>query len=170
MRVVIVLRYAGQQKSPTSRRDPLPGPPPLDSPKPSPFAPVSAIAVPGRTSAPFVGVRPRASSGACFTTGAGAVLADAFALLAGTVISGCFAAGARTASRFGFSSGGVCTCTGRPPIAVSPPVCGPDPPPPSEIVITIRGASGRGDNKPLGANSTPITSTPWSSSDTLTIR
>ena len=49
------------------RREPAPGPPPVERPKPWPRAPVTATALPALVSAPRVGVRPRASSGACLT-------------------------------------------------------------------------------------------------------
>src|SRR3954453_13459772 len=75
MRVIMVARYSGQQKSPViSSVEPEPAPPPVDSPKPGPRTPVSAIALPKAGSLPLVGVRPRASSGACLTFGAGVVL------------------------------------------------------------------------------------------------
>src|SRR5438477_8646720 len=108
--------YSGQQKSATSRLDPDPGPPPVDRPKPWPRAPVSAIAVPGVTCAPLVGVLPRASSGACFTSGAADALVGLAEGFVGSVMSGAFAAGGRIGSRFGFSSGGVATWTGLPPM------------------------------------------------------
>src|ERR1700759_4636582 len=99
MRAIMVARYSGQQKSPViSSEEPEPGRPPVDKTKPWPRTPVSAIALPNAGSLPLVGVRPRASSGACFTVGPGAVL-TVLALGSGTVISGVFAAGARTASR-----------------------------------------------------------------------
>src|ERR1700736_2804098 len=99
MRMIIVARYSGQQKSPViSSDDPLPAPPPVERPNPWPRTPVSAIALPAATCAPFVGVRPRASSGACFTAGADVAFVD-FALASGIVISGVFAAGGRIASR-----------------------------------------------------------------------
>src|SRR5689334_14099077 len=95
MRSTMVLMYSGQQKSPTSRVAPVPPPPPVVSPKPWPRAPVSATAVPLRTSAPFVGVVLRASRGA-FLTGGGGVLSGG--ALVGSIISGRTAAGARTGS------------------------------------------------------------------------
>ncbi len=119
--------YSGQQKSPTSSDEPAPGPPPVDSPNPWPRTPVSAHRrCPGLVCAPRVGVRPRASSGACFTTGAG-VDRVGLASGSGTVISGVFAAGGRTGSRRASSSGGVVVCTGRPPSGVMPPTSGPWP-------------------------------------------
>src|ERR1700681_4201749 len=136
MRVTIVVRYSGQQKSPTSSVPATPGPPPADNPKPCPRAPVTAPALPACVSGPRVGVRPRASSGACLIA-----VDDAFAAFApgaGTVISGAAAAGGRTAS-FG-ALGGVCAWTGRPLIGVRPPLCGPSPPPPSVIVIMVAGS------------------------------
>ena len=139
IRSIIVVRYSGQQKSPTSRYDPEPAPPPLDSPKPPPRVPVSATADPAAASVPRIGVRPRASGGACFTAGVAAARAG-FTPGLGSVISGVFAAGGRAGSgRAG--AGGASACTGRPPIAVIPPFCGPAGPPPSVIVITDLGSS-----------------------------
>ena len=103
-------------------------------------------ALPNAGSLPLVGVRPRASSGACLTDGA-VVGLTVRAFGSGTVISGVFAAGARTASRLGGSSGGVTACTGRPPSAVMPPFSGPALPL-SEIVITVGGTSWRGNRPP----------------------
>src|SRR5438046_1188495 len=124
------------------------------------------MAVPGVILSPLVGVRPRAWSGACFTSAADVF--DAFAVFAGSVISG-FAAGGRTASRFGGSSGGVTACTGRPPIVVNPPLIGPSPPPASEIVMTSR-ASVRRPMRPRGAKRIAAASTPCAATDTVTIR
>src|SRR5438034_10999900 len=99
----MVAMYSGQQKSATSSDDPEPGPPPVDRPKPWPRTPVSTGVLPGVTCAPLVGVRPRASSGACFTAGAGVAFV-ALAFGSGIVISGAFAAGGRIASRLAGSS------------------------------------------------------------------
>src|SRR6186713_1106998 len=99
MRVTIVAMYSGQQKSATSSDEPEPAPPPVERPNPWPRMPVSATVLPGLVCAPRVGVRPRASSGACFTAGAGATFAG-LVFGSGTVISGVLAAGARTGSGF----------------------------------------------------------------------
>ena len=99
---------SGQQKSATSSVDPAPGPPPVDSPNPMPLAPVSATALPGRTSAPRVGAPLRGSSSPFLAGSAFSGLAPGF----GIVISGVFAAGGRTASRFGVSSGGAYSAPG----------------------------------------------------------
>src|SRR4029079_4704029 len=97
MRSTIVAMYSGQQKFATSSVTPVPGPPPVESPKPWPRAPVTATALPALVTAPFVGVRPRASSVDSLMGVAGdAFVGFAFGL--GSVISGVFAAGGRTAS------------------------------------------------------------------------
>src|SRR5262245_55690030 len=85
---------SGPQNLSTSSVDPDPIPPDVERPKPRPRAPVSARADPSRVSEPFVGVRPLASSGACFTTGGAGFTALAGCFDGtGTVISGVFAAG-----------------------------------------------------------------------------
>src|SRR3954447_24001033 len=104
MRTTIVLMYSGQQKSPTSSDDPDPTPPPVVRPKPMPRTPVSAGVLPGVTFSPFVRFRPRASSTDVFAADGCVLVTRAFG--GGMVISGAFAAGRVTASRFGGSSGG----------------------------------------------------------------
>ncbi len=95
----------------------------------------------------MVGVRPRASSGACFTLADAAFSGLAFG--SGTVIAGALAAGGLSASRG--ASGGRHFLHGRPPIDVRPPFSGPGVPPPSVIVITVRGASAARPSKLAGA-------------------
>src|SRR5262245_9292746 len=99
--------YSGQQKSPTSSREPPPGPPPLDNPNPWPRTSVSALVLPLAVWAPRLGVRPRASSGACVTLGAGEFLVFTFTSRRGSTISGAFAAGGRTGCGLVASSGDV---------------------------------------------------------------
>src|SRR5262249_38151152 len=93
---------------------------------------------------------------------------DAFAVFAGSVISG-FAAGGRMASRFGGSSAGLTSCTGRPPMVVNLPLIGPSPPPASEIVMTSRVSVPRPISPP-GVKRIAAASTPCAATDTLTIR
>src|SRR5207244_8202503 len=146
----------------TSSRAAPPVPPLVESPNPCPRAPVSATAEPGRVSAPCVGVRPRASGGACLTAGEGVAFVGALPGT-GSVITGVLAAGGRTGSGFLTSSGGFCAWTGRPPIDVMPPLAGPPFPPPRELVMTVLGAADRPGSHPSGATHSPPRTSPWTS-------
>ena len=137
-------------------------PPPVVRPKPTPVAPVGAIVLPRFGSSPNTGVFDRASGGACCTIGFGGA---GLIFCAGRAISGAFAAGGSTGTRF--NSGGRCACTACPPIGVIPPARGPGAPP-RLIVITVAGSFE--PKLPLGMNSTTAPTTRWSPSDATTIR
>ena len=122
---------------------PDPAPPPVDSPKPWPRAPVSATRCPARVS--------RASRRRPAARLVGRLLhVGAAACRLGRLrvrhrhrhLRRLRAPAAGPASRFG-ASGGVAACTGRPPIDVMPPFSGPPLPPPSVIVMTVGGVASR---------------------------
>ena len=121
IRSIIVVRYSGQQKFPTSRYEPDPAPPPVDSPNPWPRTPVSATALPAATSLP------RAQRFAARLVGRLRHCRRRSRLRRPRVRLrhrhlGRLGRG-RTASRFALFGAASLVCTGRPPIDVMPPFC-----------------------------------------------